>query len=436
MSPNSIKIGAVTLGCPKNTADTESVLASLPERFELSNVQDAAIVLMNTCAFLQKARDEVFEKLESLRDKKVVLFGCMAGIIKPDIFQTHPQVCAVVSGLHYPHMDDILDQVVKDQRVFAVDKEPLTFVDMGGKLLLTPPSYAYVKIAEGCDNACSYCLIPKLKGHYRSRHFESILAECKDLIGLGVKELVLVAQDCGLYGFDLHPKRNLVELLRAIADLPGEFWVRLLYTYPERITDELLNLIAEHPKICKYLDIPFQHGDPDILRAMHRPNNVERIRNQITHIREVIPGVAIRTSLIVGFPGEGDRAFENFMDFIEFSRFDHVGIFEYSREPQTKAYYLPRQLNEETKKKRRKEAMLAQQKISLEIHKKLINKTLHTLIETYDEDRKWYRGRPMRFAPEIDGTLFVKSKSPLVLNEFHDVKITGAEPYDLIGEAV
>jgi ribosomal protein S12 methylthiotransferase len=436
MTQSPIKLGAVTLGCPKNTADTEAVLASLPERFQLCNVTDAEIVIVNTCAFLQKARDEVYEKLDFLKDKQVVLFGCMAGIVNQDIFASHPQVKAVVSGLHYPRMDEILDSVAKGQRVFAVAKEPLTYVEMDGKLLLTPPSYAYVKIAEGCDNGCSYCLIPKLKGHYRSRSFDSIVAETKDLIGLGVKEINLVAQDCGLYGFDLHIKRTLAELLKAIAEIPGDFWIRVLYVYPERINDDLLSVMAENPKICKYLDIPLQHGDPDILRAMHRPYDMDRIKERIAHVRHTVPGITLRTSLIAGFPGEADRQFTNLLDFIEKIHFDHVGVFEYSQEPGTKAFHLPRQLDDKTKKTRRAQAMEAQQRISFAINQKLIGKTLKALIETYDPQRKLYLARPARFAPEIDGTLFVKSKAPLVLNEFHDVKITGAEPYDLMGEAV
>ena len=433
MTQSPLKVGAITLGCPKNTADTESVLADLPETVELSNPEDADILLINTCGFLKTARDEVYEKIETYKKKKIILFGCMAGILKQDIFTTYPQVFAVVSGLHYPKMPEVLKSVANDQKVFAVAKEPLKFVEMKGKLLITSPSFAYIKIAEGCDNGCAFCLIPSLKGSYRSRAFESIVDEAKELINLGVKEIILVAQDCGQYGVDLYKRKRLAELLNTIADLKGEFWVRVLYVYPERIDDDLLKTMANHPKICKYLDIPLQHGDPEILKAMRRPFDVKRTLEKIEHIRKIVPGVTLRTSLIVGFPGETDQQFDHFLDFLKTIRFDHVGVFEYSREQGTKAYHLENQVDDKTKKIRRDKAMLLQQKISLEINQSLVGRKTSALVESYDETMKLYLARPMRFAPEIDGTLFIKSKKKLKLNEFHEVKITKAEPYDLHG---
>ncbi len=431
-----LKVGAITLGCPKNTADTESVLADLPDSVELSNPETSDIVLINTCGFLKTARDEVYEKIETHKNRKIILFGCMAGILKQDIFTTHPQVFAVVSGLHYPKMAEILKTVANDQKVFAVAKEPLKFVEMKGKLLITSPSFAYIKIAEGCDNGCAFCLIPSLKGSYRSRKFESIIEEAKELISLGVKDIILVAQDCGLYGFDLYGKKRLAELIKTIADLKGDFWVRVLYVYPERIDDDLLKTMANHPKICKYLDIPLQHGDSDVLKAMRRPSDVKRTMEKIKHIRKMVPDVTLRTSLIVGFPGETAQQFDHFLDFLKTIRFDHAGVFEYSREQGTKAYHLESQVDEKTKKARREKAMLLQQKISLEINQSLASSTMRALVESYDETKKLYLARPMRFAPEIDGTLFVKSKRKLKLNTFHEVKITETEPYDLYGEVV
>ena len=436
MTQSPFKVGAITLGCPKNTADTESVLADLPESVELSNPENADIVLINTCGFLKTARDEVYEKIETYKKKKIILFGCMAGILKQDIFTTYPQVFAVVSGLHYPKMAEVLKSVANDQKVFAVAKEPLKFVEMKGKLLITSPSFAYIKIAEGCDNGCAFCLIPSLKGSYRSRQFENIIEEAKELVSLGVREIILVAQDCGLYGFDLYGKKRLAELIKTITDLKGDFWVRVLYVYPERIDDDLLKIMASHPKICKYLDIPLQHGDSDILKAMRRPFDVRRTLEKIEHIRKMVPGVTLRTSLIVGFPGETDAQFKTFLDFLKTIRFDHAGVFEYSREQGTKAYHLENQLDEKTKKNRREKAMLLQQSISLSINQSLVGKKMTALVESYDEAKKLYLARPMRFAPEIDGTLFVKSKKKLKLNEFHEVKITGAEPYDLYRNAV
>lgn len=429
-------VGAITLGCPKNTADTENVLATVANVAEIANVEDADIVLLNTCGFLKTARDEVYEKLGMLKDKKVILFGCMAGIITKEIFNDYPQVRAVVSGFHYPKMPEIVKSVHNDQQVYAVAKEPLKFVEMRGKLLITSPSYAYIKIAEGCDNACSFCFIPALKGKFRSRPFESIVQEAKELLELGVKELILVAQDSGIYGFDLYGKKRLPELLTAIAALKGDFWVRVLYVYPERIDDELLSTMAGNPKLCKYLDMPLQHGDADILKAMRRPYDVKRTIEKIGHIRKMVPDVTLRTSLIVGFPGETATAFTHFLDFLKTIRFDHAGVFQYSREEGTKAFHLEGQLDEKIKKARHKKAMLLQQKLSFGNNKALVGKTLKSLVESYDDETKLYRARPMRYAPEIDGLLFVKSKRKLKLNEFYDVKITSAEPYDLFGKVI
>ncbi len=431
----AIPVGIITLGCPKNTADMEGVLSLLSKKYVLSSIEESEVLLFNTCAFLKRARDEVYEHLEKLKEKKVVLFGCLAGTLREDIFTTHPQVRAVVSGIHYPKMNSILDAVVIGKRMFAVSREPKEFLELKGKLLLTPPSYAYVKIAEGCDNACSYCLIPKLKGKYRSRKLESIVEEVKDLVALGIKEIDLVAQDCGFYGRDLSPKKTMLDLLRAVVSIPGDFWVRILYIYPERITDDLLQFIQENEKICRYLDIPLQHGDPAILKAMSRPHDILRIKKRITQIREIVPEITLRTSFIVGFPGEEERGFANLLRFIDDIRFDHVGIFEYSREPGTKSYGLPDQIDEETKKDRRMKAMLLQQKISLRANESCLGKTLKTLVESYDEKKKMYAGRPMRFAPEIDGTLFVRSSKPLPLNTFAPVTIEKAESYDLFGRA-
>jgi ribosomal protein S12 methylthiotransferase len=433
MTQSPLKVGAITLGCPKNTADTESVLADLPDFVEMTNPEDADIVMINTCGFLKTARDEVYEKIETYKKKKIILFGCMAGIIKKDIFTEYPNVYGVVSGLHYPKMAEAIKSVANDQKVYAVAKEPLKFVEMRGKLLITSPSFAYIKIAEGCDNGCAFCLIPSLKGAYRSRAFESIIDEAKELIAVGVKEINLVAQDCGIFGFDLYGKKRLAELLKAIADLKGDFWVRVLYVYPERIDDDLLKTMANHPKICKYFDIPLQHGDADILKAMRRPFDVKRTLEKIEHIRKMIPSVTLRTSLIVGFPGETEKQFNHFLDFLKTIRFDHAGVFEYSREQGTKAYHLEGQVDEKLKKSRREEAMLLQQWISNEISQSFVGKTVKALVESYDETRKLYLARPMRFAPEIDGTLFIKSKKKLTLNKFHEVKITKAEPYDLHG---
>jgi len=419
------------LGCPKNTADTESVLAKLPGNIILTNVDMAEIVLLNTCAFLKTARDEVYEKLDHLEGKKVILLGCMAGLLKEDEFKAYPQLYAIVSGVHYPEISDIVKSVDICKKIYAVSPEPIKYVEMEGKFPITNPSYAYIKIAEGCNNACSFCLIPRLKGVYRSRPLKSIIDEAKYLIKTGVKEIILVAQDCGYYGVDLYRRRMLPELLRKLSSLKGDFWIRVLYVYPERIDDKLLKVMASSPKICHYLDIPLQHGDPKILKSMRRPFDINRTLEKILYIREMIPDITLRTSIIVGFPGETDKDFSNFLQFLKKIQFDHVGVFEYSREKGTDAYNLPNQVSDATKKLRRHKAMLLQQKISFERNKSLIGLTQRILIEQYDKTKKAYIGRNMRFAPEIDGQIIVKSKSSIKLNQFYDVIIVKAEPYDL-----
>jgi ribosomal protein S12 methylthiotransferase len=430
------KIGVITLGCPKNTADTESLLAELPANFEIANVEDSKLVLLNTCAFLKSSRAEVFKNLDSLKDKKVILVGCLSGELRQEIFKQYPQLCAVVSGKHYDSIAQIIKDVNKGKKIYAVSKEPMQYLDMPGKMLITPRSYAYVKIAEGCDNRCSFCLIPKLKGRYRSRPMLSIVTEIKELLNLGVKEIILVAQDCGYYGMDLYGKKSLVELLRKITAINQDFWLRVLYVYPERIDDELLNLMAKNTKICKYLDIPLQHGDAEILKNMKRPYIVEKTIEKINHIRKIIPNITFRTSLIVGFPGETEKSFKNLEKFVKQISFDHVGAFEYSQEENTEAGIMTDQLSLKVKKERRKKLMILQQKISYANAKKIIGKQIKVLVENYDPKKKIYIGRSQRFSPEIDGNILLKSKQPLELNSFYKAKITKALPYDLEGEII
>lgn len=429
----TIQLGVISLGCPKNTADTESLLAMIPENIQLTDVDCAEIVFLNTCAFLKTARDEVFEKLKSLKNKKVVLLGCMAGLLKEDEFNKFPQLFAIISGVHYPNIAEIISSVSEGKKIYAVTPEPLKYVEMEGKLVITPPSYAYIKIAEGCNNACSFCLIPKLKGRYRSRPMKSIITEAKDLIKNGFKEIILVAQDCGYYGIDLYGKKMLPELLKKLSVIKGDFWIRVLYVYPERIDDKLLKVISNSSKICHYFDIPLQHGDPDILKAMLRPYDVIKTVEKIEYIRKLIPDAVFRTSLITGFPGETETEFNNLLKFIQKIDFDHIGVFEYSREKGTKAYDLKNQIPDKTKTARRDKAMRLQQQISFKKNKSLVGQILRVLIERFDNKKNLYIGRSMRFSPEIDGNIYIKSKKVLKLNRFYDVIIEKAEPYDIYG---
>lgn len=429
-----IKVAVIALGCPKNIADTESVIAEFSSWFQLSNLSDADIVLINSCAFLKASRDEVYENIEALKEKKVVLIGCLTTQLTEDFFKEYPQVQAIVSPVNYGKIDSVLKRVAKGERVFCVDPEPDQFTELSGKFLITPPSFAYVKIAEGCNNGCAFCLIPRLRGNYRSRPMTSILSEVKQLVKIELKEIVLVAQDTGFYGADLYHRKALPELLRKIVGIKGDFWVRILYVYPERITDELLEVMASSPKICKYLDMPLQHGDPDILKAMRRPYDLKLLLEKLAKIRKAVPGIALRTSLIAGFPGETKKQFQNLLKFIKDIDFDHVGVFEYSREPGTDAFSMKGQVSAAEKKKRRGEAMLLQQKISLQKNQKMVGSVQRCLIEDFDDQKDRYVGRTMKFAPEVDGKVYVKSSKKLRLNNFSDVKITGASEYDLEAE--
>jgi len=430
-----MKIGVISLGCPKNLADTESVVSYI-KNFKLYPLKDAEVILLNTCGFLKKSRDEVFEHLNKLKNKKVVILGCLASKFSKNDLKRYKQIFAVVSGINYSNIQAILNAMEKGHKVYAVSKEPDTYELEGGKMLLSSSGFAYVKIAEGCNNKCSYCLIPSLKGRFRSRKMEDIIAEAENLIKIGIKELILVAQDCGPYGMDLYGEKKLPALLEKLEKIEGKFWIRMLYIYPETIDEKLLKILKSSKKILPYLDIPLQHGDPGILKKMNRPNNINKTLKKISKIKEILPGVTLRTSLIVGFPGETEKAFENLKNFVQKINFDHVGVFEYSREKGTPSYSLKPQISENTKQKRRTEIMLMQQKISLKNNKELIGKTFEILIENFDAKKKLYTGRIPRFAPEIDGLVYLKSTKKLKLNEFYKTKIKTAYEYDIFGDLI
>lgn len=440
MPNQKVKIGVISLGCPKNTADTEALLSKLLGDCQLSNIKDAGVVLLNTCAFLKKARDEVYENLEELNDKKVILLGCLVSEVKNEILMKYPQIKAVVPNSDYPKISEIVKIISEGGKYIpsttSLKTHPKNFIELSSKFRITPKSYAYIKIAEGCNNACSFCLIPKLKGSYKSRSMESIMEEAEALVSSGVKELIMVAQDTGYYGVDLYGKKSLHLLLEKLAKIKGDFWIRVLYIYPERITDELLSVIKSNPKILRYFDIPLQHGDDDILKKMRRPNR-ESAEKVISKIRMTFPEAVFRTSLIVGFPGETKQNFKNLLEFIAKIDFDNVGVFEYSKEKGTVAGNMEDQIEEQTKHSRRKEAMLLQQKISYQKNKNLIGKKEMAVVEKYDPKAKIFTGRLKKFAPEIDGQLTIHASGKKTEEgSIKEVIITKALPYDLEGKII
>ncbi len=439
-----INLGIISLGCPKNTADTENVLSLIAAKIkscELVSPENADIVLINTCGFLKAARDEVYENIEEFANKKIVILGCLAGNFTREDLTKFPQIYAILTEANYKKLPEILTRIMQNKKSYEVSKEPMKFIKTFGKSLITPKSYAYIKIAEGCNNKCAYCLIPKLKGQFRSRPMADIINEAKSLIKAGVKELILVAQDCGAYGSDFSKKisqPNLSTLLQKLEKIPGDFWIRVLYVYPERITEELLETFVSSDKICHYLDIPLQHGDDEILKKMNRFSNTKKVLEKIANLRAKVPGITLRTTFITGFPGETSQQFQNLLKFIKAINFDHVGVFEYSREPNTQAYDMPNQIPQKTKRTRKEKAMILQQKISLANNEKFIGKTMTVLVEKHDphadkNGNNLYLARSHRFSPEIDGEIIIKSPTRLPLNSFQKVKITQASEYDLRG---
>ncbi len=431
----NIKVSIICLGCPKNLADMEFLMSKTKSSL-LVNEEDSEIVVLNTCGFLKSARDEVFYHIERLKDKKIIVIGCLSSWFDEKMRKKYPNIFAVLSSANYEKFEDTILEVANNKRKFLINAEPEKFDNYDGKRLLSSSPFAYIKIAEGCNNKCGYCLIPHLKGKFRSRKMQDIIDEAKDLINKGIKELILVAQDCGYYGIDLYKKKSLSTLLKKLEKIPGNFWIRILYTYPERVDPELINTIKKSKKICKYIDIPLQHGDPETLLRMKRPDNTKKSLKLIATLRKEIPGISIRTSFIVGYPGENQKEFLNLKKYIETLRLDLVGIFEFSREPHTIAYDLDNQVKSAIKKSRRNLLMKIQQKISFENNQKIIGNMEKVLIEGFNEDLKMYTGRSERFAPEIDGTVFVKSDNKLKVGQFIKVKIKEVSEYDLFGEEI
>ncbi|MGI5894793.1 MAG: 30S ribosomal protein S12 methylthiotransferase RimO [Candidatus Merdivicinus sp.] len=435
------KIGMVSLGCPKNQVDAEMMMHTLREAgYELS--QDPAlaeVVIINTCGFIESAKQEAIEEtMEYItlkkegRIKKIVLTGCLAERYRTEIREEMPEVDAVVGIGSNKDIVEIVGEVLHDKKCCRFGEKcdlPLE----GGRVLSTLPFYAYLKIAEGCDNRCSYCAIPDIRGKFRSRPMEGLIAEAEDLAARGVKELIVVAQDPTRYGKDLYGEYKLAELLKKLAQIEGFRWIRVLYAYPERITEELLDVIAAEPKIVKYLDLPIQHCNADVLRAMRRPGNRETLEKLIAHMREKIPGITLRTTLIAGFPGETAEQFEELCDFVKKMRFDRLGCFAYSQEEGTPAAEMEGQLDDETKAERARIVTEEQMNIMAEKNEEAVGKELLCVVEGYDRWGECFFGRSEADAPDIDGKIFFTAENKLAIGQFVKVKVEEPMDLDLIG---
>lgn len=432
----------VSLGCPKNLVDSEIMLGLLDKNeYKIVNVQDEAeIIIVNTCGFIETARQESINtiiemgKCKKGNCKLLIVTGCLAQRYKQEILAEIPEVDAVLGTGSYSEISDIIN------RAFAGEK-PEKYGELTGteylenkRVLSTGNGFAYLKVAEGCDNCCTYCVIPSLRGPFRSRKLEDIHNEASMLASKGIKELILIAQDTTRYGIDIYKERKLTELLGKISQIEGIEWIRLLYCYPEEITDELLDEMAKNSKICKYLDIPIQHASDKILRKMGRRSDLKSLSGLIDKIRIKLPEAVIRTSLIVGFPGENEEDFEILYDFVKKCRFDRLGVFMYSKEENTPAAVMKSQITRKLKKQRYNKIMKLQQEIAEQKNIERLGREYKVLAEGIAEDGIFYYGRSYMEAPDIDGQIYFTSKFPLQIGEFVNVKILAVEKYDIVGE--
>ena len=438
----------VSLGCPKNQVDAEVMTATLEQGGYsiVPDPQDATIILVNTCAFILPAKEEsIAEILQAAAWKKtgqcrfLAVTGCLPQRYGKSLAAELPEVDIFLDTNEVPQIAAHLDRLhdVPGTPHLTVVNRPSFLMSAGHKRRLSTPFYtAYLKIAEGCSNYCSYCIIPALRGRARSRTMDDVLEEAHNLAAQGVREIIITAQDSTAYGRDLKERPNLGDLLRKLANLADLRWIRLLYTYPGKLDAHTLTVMAEEEKICPYVDIPIQHIDDDILKAMRRQGGSTRIKESIALVRDLVPGVALRTSLIVGFPGETPARFKRLLNFISETRFDHLGAFKYSAEKETAAAVLAGRVTENTKERRRRELMEEQARISAGINQTLIGSHQEVLIEgTSDIPEFPYAGRCCRQAPEIDGITYIKGKG-LQAGDFVACTITGADTYDLYGEVI
>ena len=438
------KIAMVSLGCSKNLVDAEEMLGIIANGgFEFTEDEsEADAIIVNTCAFIDDAKQESIDCILEMAEykkqdanKALIVTGCLAQRFKEEILNELPEVDAVVGTNDFYDIVKILKEVFESKEKKVYCSENVCKVPDNIERVLTTPSYtAFLKIAEGCDNHCTYCVIPSIRGAYRSRPMENIVAEAKRLAESGVKELIVIAQDTTRYGMDLYGKQELSKLLKELAKIEGIKWIRIHYCYPELVTDELIETIKCEEKICNYLDIPIQHCNNEVLKRMGRRTSKEEIVSLIKKLRERIPGIVIRTSLIAGFPGETDEQAEELRDFVSEMNFDRLGIFSYSREENTPAARLEEQIDDETKLCRKEMLMVEQAAVSEELNCEKVGKTYEVLVEGYDSIIKLYFGRSYMDSAEVDGKVFFTSSEKIDEGEFVKVLIDEAMEYDLYGK--
>lgn len=435
------KIGMISLGCPKNQVDGEMLLSRLrDEGFEIVGDLEADVVIINTCGFIDDAKKEAIDTILEVCQLKaegtvgaVVVTGCLAQRYGDEILKEIPEVDAVVGIGANGEIAQICRQVIKGQQVLSCPDKLLLPLE-GNRVLTTPPHYAYLKIAEGCSNCCTYCAIPSIRGKFRSRETENILAEARALAAGGVKELIVVAQDTTKYGIDLYGELRLSSLLRELCKIDGIEWIRVLYCYPESITDELIEVFATEKKICKYIDIPLQHCDKTVLKRMNRKGDRESLTALINKLRQRVPGIAVRTTFIAGFPGESQESFEELCEFAEEMKFERYGCFAYSPEEGTPAALMDGQIDDEVKSYRAEIITNQQQRLFMDSQQALIGKRLEIMVDSFDEDEMLYFGRSYMDAPEIDTDIILSTQRELFPGEIVEATVTGCLDSELIAQ--
>ena len=440
-----MKIFLTSLGCDKNLVDAEGMLGHFARAgYEFTdNEQDADVIFVNTCCFINDAKEESIQTIldmaqykETGNCKVLAASGCLVQRYRDEILEQIPELDGVIGTNDCEKAVELIDSLLEGKMHQKLVTEADQPVHCTERILTTGGHYAYLKIAEGCDKHCTYCIIPSVRGHYRSVPMEELVQQAEKLASQGVKELILVAQETTLYGVDLYGRKTLPQLLKKLAAVKGIYWIRLLYCYPEEITTELLTVMAKEPKICHYLDIPIQHGSDAILKRMGRRTDQACLREKIAQIRSIMPDCVLRTTLIAGFPGETDQDHEINMQFVNDMEFDRLGVFTYSQEENTPAASMPMQIPQEIKEERRDELMELQQEIAFEKSEAMVGRELIVMVEGKVADENAYVSRTYMDAPGVDGYLFIQTPETLMTGDLVRVRVTGASDYDLIGELI
>ncbi len=452
-----MKLGLISLGCPKNLVDSEVMLGIIEKyHIEITNDPEAAeIIIVNTCGFIESAKQESIDTILSMSAYKtegccryLIVTGCLAQRYAQELFQDMPEVDAIVGTNVYKDIAQVIERVMQGQRVLHLSETDFEKINLEGlqgnernlpdpRKLTTPSYMAYLKIAEGCDNFCSFCAIPLIRGRYTSKPYEQVMAEARELVERGVKELIVIAQDTTRYGQDLYGKLRLAELLHDLNGLPGLKWIRVLYSYPNTFNDELIEAYATLPKVCHYVDLPLQHASDRLLHAMRRRDKLSETKKLLKKLRERIPDIVIRTTFIVGFPGETEEDFAILKEFVTEQKFENAGVFQYSQEENTVAATLPEQIPEETKQERYDELMAIQAGISEDVHRSMEDRELEVVVEGYEaEEENLVAARSYREAPDIDGSIFVENAPGLNPGDFIRVRIEQGFAYEVVATRV